>query len=132
MCTYGTVINKWVKRLAWLSTLDKPITLNSTIDKSLVFDGIVYYGNTSIVVSLLSKHFCGRWRTECSASFRLLNCIYLKWMQERQSDSADKFSPLQEETEFTPHVSFLTKEDSIAYTLPFQKIELEGNGRADA
>lgn len=46
-------------------------------------------------------------------------------MLERQNDSGDKFSAVEEETPFTPHVSFLSREDCIAYTLPFQQIELD-------
>ncbi len=76
-------------------------------------------------MSLLSHRLCGGWRTACTGSFRLLNCIYLKWMLERQNDSGDKFSAVEEETPFTPHVSFLSREDCIAYTLPFQQIELD-------
>lgn len=44
-------------------------------------------------------------------------------MLERQNNSEDKFSAVEEETPFTPHLSIIPKEDSVAYTLPFQQIE---------
>lgn len=94
------------------------------INQSFVFDGIVYYGNTTIGVSLNRKRFLRKPKTRFVSSFRLLNCIYKPWMVERQTKLGDTYRALTEETKFTPQLSLLSKETCIAYTLPFQEIAL--------
>lgn len=96
--------------------------MDSLIEKSFIFDGIVYYGNTHIKISLKRKRTLRKPQVVATGSFRLLNCIYKKWMEERQGKQGDQYAALTEQTEFTPVVSFLTKEQAIAYTLPFQRL----------
>lgn len=96
--------------------------MGTTINKSFIFDGIVYYGNTNINISLKRKRALRKPQVIATGSFRLLNCIYKKWMEERQGKQGDQYAALTEQTEFTPSVSFLTKEQAIAYTLPFQRL----------
>ena len=94
------------------------------INQSFVFDGIVYYGNTTISVSLNRKRFLRKPKTQFVSSFRLLNCVYKPWMVERRTKLGDTYRALTEETKFTPQISLLDKEMRIAYTLPFQEITL--------
>lgn len=94
------------------------------INQSFVFDGIVYYGNTTISVSLNRKRFLRKPKTQFVSSFRLLNCIYKPWMVERRTKLGDTYRALTEETKFTPQLPLLSKETCIAYTLPFQEIAL--------
>lgn len=96
--------------------------MDTRIDKSFIFDGIVYFGNTVINVSLKCKRMFRKPQVVATGSFRLLNCIYKKWMEERQGEQGDQYAALTEATEFTPSVPFLTKEQAIAYTLPFQRL----------
>lgn len=83
----------------------------------------MYYGNTSIKVLLHRPRACRGKKLEAEGSFRLLNCIYKKWMVERQMKTTDTYGPVDEESEFTPKVSFLKEQERLAYTIPFQKIE---------
>lgn len=82
----------------------------------------MYYGNTLIKISLKRERFGRKAKVIATGSFRLLNSIYRKWMEERQGKQGDHYAALTERTEFTPSVSFLSEEQSIAYTLPFQRI----------
>lgn len=45
-------------------------------------------------------------------------------MLERQNISTDVYGPVTEEMKYTPNAPFLSEEARIAYTLPFQEIEL--------
>ena len=83
----------------------------------------MYYGNTQISVTLSKKRIGRKPKIVAEGSFRLLNSIYYKWMSGRLTDNQNEYAPVDEATEFTPRVYFLSEQEQIAYTLPFQKLE---------
>lgn len=102
--------------------IERSVILSDSINQTIILDGIVYYGNTTIDVLINRERMCRGRSLQASGSFRLLNTIYKPWMIERQNKRTESYNPITEISEFSPNAPFLNEKQRAAYTIPFQRI----------